>query len=262
MIIDTHVHLDHEKYREDFSEILERAFQNGVRQFIIPGADPDDLGRAVSLAESHESIFFAVGVHPYERTKFSQEILERYVSHPRCIAIGECGLDYYRLPEEKEAVAVEKQEQQRVFREQIRFAKAHQLPLIVHIRDASQDSLEILLEEEAGEVGGVLHCYNADEQLLALTQQGFYYGIGGVLTFKNAKKLPQVLEKIPLDRLIVETDGPYLTPHPHRGKRNEPSYLPFILEKMAQIRALSPEEIEEAAFRNSQALFKALPQVS
>ena len=182
--------------------------------------------------------------------------MEKYVNHPKCIAIGECGLDYFRLPEDE----IEKQEnikkQKEVFIAQIEFAKKVKKPLIVHIREASNDSRQILVDYNAKEVGGVLHCYNASEHLLPLAEHNFYFGIGGVLTFKNAKKLIEVLPKIPKDKLLIETDAPYLTPHPHRGERNEPYYTVFVASKMAELLEISVEEIENITTSNAKKLFK------
>jgi TatD DNase family protein len=167
-------------------------------------------------------------------------------------------MDYFRLEGSDEEIIAEKQRQEEAFRTQIRMAKKVKKPLIVHIRDASHDSKMILLSEEAGEVGGVLHCYNADEELLSLANDGFYFGIGGVLTFSNAKKLVNVLPKIPKEKLLIETDGPYLTPHPHRGQRNEPSYTKLVAQKMSDLLELSPEEIERITTCNAEILFEGL----
>jgi len=254
MIVDTHVHLDDPRYAEDLEEVLARSRAAGVNRWIIPGADPDTLPRAVELAESHEDIFFAVGVHPYDARRYDRGVLERHIGHEKCVGVGECGLDYYRLPEEEAAIAEEKRIQKEVFVDQIALAKEYDKPLIVHIREASRDSRE-LLEEHAGERGGVLHCYNADHQLLQLAERSFYYGIGGVLTFKNARKLVEVYPKIPRDRLLIETDGPYLTPHPHRGQRNEPAYCALIAQKMAELSGLSYEEITTVCRENTRRLF-------
>ena len=255
MIIDTHIHLEDSRYDEDLEDVLSRAKEGGVEAFIIPGADPLTLPKAVSLAEQYNAIYFAVGVHPYDMHSFNERDFEIYVKHPKCIAIGECGLDYFRLegsPEEKEA---EKNLQKEVFVKQISLAKMYKKPLIIHIRDASRDSKEILLEHNAGEVGGVLHCYNADEELLSLAENGFYFGIGGVITFKNAKKLVNVLPKIPTDKLLLETDGPYLTPTPHRGERNEPLYTTLVLEKVAQLLEKPVAEIASLTTKNARKLF-------
>jgi TatD DNase family protein len=258
MIIDTHVHLDDERYRDDFEEVMKRALEAGVDGFIIPGAHPSTLARAVELCEAHENIYFAVGVHPYDLEGMEGLDFDHYASHPKCVAIGECGMDYFRLEGSDEEKTVEKQRQEQAFREQIRIAKKVKKPLIVHIRDASHDSKMILLSEGAGEVGGVLHCYNADDELLSLAKEGFYFGIGGVLTFSNAKKLVNILPKIPKEKLLIETDGPYLTPHPHRGSRNEPSYTKLVAHKMSELLEISLEEIERLTTHNAQTLFAGL----
>ena len=255
MIIDTHIHLDDDRYDEDLDEVLNRARENGVERFVIPGADLKTLEKAVKIAQNNKDVYFAVGVHPYDMESFDESCFEKYVGHEKCVAIGECGLDYYRLegtPEEKEA---EKKRQKEVFVAQIELAKKYKKPLIVHIRDASRDSKEILLANNAKEVGGVLHCFNADEELLSLADEGFYFGIGGVLTFKNARKLVNVLPKIPHDKLVIETDGPYLTPTPHRGERNEPLYTTFVAQKMAELLELSLENIKSTTTQNALKLF-------
>lgn len=255
MIIDTHIHLDDERYREDFEEMIQRALSVGVKSFIIPGAHPSTLSRAVELCEEYENVYFAVGVHPYDLEGLEGLDFEHYAAHPKCVAIGECGMDYYRLDGSDEEKSAEKKRQEDAFRFQIRFAKKVKKPLIVHIRDASHDSKMILLSEGAGEVGGVLHCYNADDELLSLADENFYFGIGGVLTFSNAKKLVNVLPRIPTDKLLIETDGPYLTPHPHRGSRNEPAYTILVAQKMSDILNIPLEEIESLTTNNAERLF-------
>ncbi|HIP18003.1 MAG TPA: TatD family deoxyribonuclease [Sulfurovum sp.] len=254
MIIDTHCHLDDKRYNDDLDEVLKNAKEKGVEKFIIPGADPESLTRAVEISERYEDVYFAVGVHPYDAENYNKAYLETFVSHPKCIAIGECGLDYYRLPETKEEIEAEKKMQKEVFIDQILWAKALKKPLIVHIRESSADCLT-LLDEYAGEEGGVLHCYNADESLLKLADKNFYYGIGGVLTFKNARKLVNVYPKIPQDRLLIETDAPYLTPHPHRGQRNEPSYTTLVADKMSALSEISRDEMERCTTENALRLF-------
>lgn len=193
---------------------------------------------------------------------YEEETMNKYVNHPKCIAIGECGLDYYRLPEDEEEKIANIKKQKEVFIAQIEFAKRVKKPLIVHIRDASNDSRQILMDYNAKEVGGVLHCYNASEHLLPLAEHNFYFGIGGVLTFKNAKKLVEVLPKIPKDKLLIETDAPYLTPHPHRGERNEPYYTVFVSKKMSELLEISDEEIQKLTTKNAQKLFKEFSSLS
>jgi len=253
-MIDTHCHLDDTRYSEDLDAVIARAKERGIEKFIIPGADPKTLPRAAALAERYESVYFAVGVHPYDAANYRRDFLERFVTHEKCVAIGECGLDYYRLPEGDAAVAEEKERQKAVFTDQICWAKSLGKPLIVHIRDAGSDAMA-LLERYAGEAGGVLHCYNADSSLLALSSRNFYYGIGGVITFKNAKKLMNVYPKIPMERLLIETDAPYLTPHPYRGERNEPAYCREIAEKMSELSGISREALETLTTRNAATLF-------
>ena len=220
------------------------------------------MPQAVKLAEKYDEVFFAVGIHPYDIDKFDEVTMEKYVNHPKCIAIGECGLDYFRLPEDE----IEKQEnikkQKEVFIAQINFAKKVKKPLIVHIREASNDSKQILIDYNAKEVGGVLHCYNASEHLLPLAEHNFYFGIGGVLTFKNAKKLVEILPKIPKDKLLIETDAPYLTPHPHRGERNEPYYTVFVAQKMAELLQFDEDEIQKLTTNNAKRLFKEFSSLS
>jgi TatD DNase family protein len=164
-------------------------------------------------------------------------------------------LDYYRLPEDENEKIQNIKEQKEVLQAHIELAKKYKKPLIIHIRDASNDAKQILPENNAGEVGGVLHCFNADEQLLSLSNENFYFGIGGVLTFKNGKKLKNVLPKIPLEKLVVETDGPYLTPEPFRGKRNEPAYTKYVVEKMSELLEMSVDEIEGLTTENAKRLF-------
>jgi len=255
MIIDTHIHLDDERYLDDLDEVLNRAREGGVQRFIIPGADPKTLPRAIEIAQSHDDVYFSVGVHPYDMASFDSLDFEKYVHDPKCVAIGECGLDYFRLEGDDEAKELEKKRQKEVFTAHIKLAKRYKKPLIVHIRDASRDSKEILLANDASEVGGVLHCFNADDELLSLAKEGFYFGIGGVLTFKNAKKLVNVLPKIPQESLIIETDGPYLTPAPHRGKRNEPFYTTYVAQKMSEILEIELTSIKEITTQNALKLF-------
>lgn len=262
IIIDTHCHLDNQAFYEDADNVINNALNNGVKAFLIPGADFKDLPKAISLSEKYKEVFFAVGIHPYDIETYDEKVLEKYIQHPKCVAVGECGLDYYRLPENDEEKQKEKERQKEVFISQVEFAKKVKKPLIIHIRDASNDSREILEQYNAKEVGGVLHCYNASEHLLPLANHNFYFGIGGVLTFKNAKKLVEVLPKIPKDKLLIETDAPYLTPHPHRGKRNEPYYTVFVAEKMSEILEMTLEEVETVTTNNAKALFKGLSSIN
>jgi len=257
MIIDTHCHLDDERYFEDLDAVVERARNGGVEGILIPGADIEDLERAQAIAHTYEHVFFAAGIHPYHHTQYDEKILMEFLKDPKCIAVGECGLDYYRLPEDEGEKAQEISTQQAIFARHIRLAKSVNKPLIVHIREANDDSRRILLEEDAATVGGVLHCYNASKHLLDLANKGFYFGIGGVITFKNAKALVEVLPLLPREKLLLETDGPYLTPMPFRGERNEPLYTTLVAEKMADILKMSVTELHALTTNNAISLFKA-----
>lgn len=252
MIIDTHCHLDDTRYDDDIQSVIKNALDNKVDKIIIPGADINDLPKAAKIANSYENIYFAAGVHPYEIDGYDESVIRKFAKDPKCVAIGECGLDYFRLPDEN--IDEYKSKQKDIFISQIKLAIELNLPLIIHIRDANEDSLKILKEYEDKLVGGVLHCFNASPILLELSSK-FYYGIGGVLTFKNAKKLVEILPKIPLDRLLIETDAPYLTPEPHRGKRNEPAFTTFVADKMSDILGMSRDEIEGLTTQNASRLF-------
>ena len=227
MIIDTHCHLNDKSYDADLSQTLQNARNLGVAGFIIPGADINDLPKAAKIANQNEDVYFAVGVHPYDIAGFDERILRKFAADPKCVAVGECGLDYFRLPKDEG-------ERQR------------------------EDTFNILKEyADKLTAGAVLHCYNASPLLLELTKLGeFYFGIGGVLTFKNAKNLVQILPKIPLDRILIETDAPYLTPEPNRGKRNEPAFTIFVAKKIAEILSLSQREVCELTSGNAKRLFK------
>ncbi|QKF64451.1 TatD family hydrolase [Campylobacter corcagiensis] len=257
MIIDTHCHLDDKQFDADLDDVIKRARCSGVGNIIIPGADINDVKKARNIAYAYDDVFFAVGVHPYNLSDWDEDRLLEFADDPKCVAVGECGLDYFRLKEDfqsdEERIA-EKEMQKKVFISQIRLATKLKKPLIVHARDANQDVYDILKEHGKDLVGGVFHCFNASELLLDFEK--FYYGIGGVLTFKNAKNLVEILPKIPISKLLVETDAPYLAPTPNRGKRNEPSYTTLVVDKMSEILGFSVSEIESITTKNAKELFK------
>lgn len=257
MIIDTHCHLDDKSYNDDLESVIQNAINFGVEGFIIPGADAKDIDKIISISESYDSVFFALGVHPYDKDGFDKDMLLRYANHEKCVAIGECGLDYFRLPKDEDEKIAEKAEQKRVFLAQLDMAVSLKKLVILHIRDANEDCFNILKEYACKLTGAVMHCYNASPLLLELSKFGnFYFGIGGVLTFKNAKNLVEILPKIPLDRVVLETDSPYLTPEPHRGKRNEPAFTTFVAKKMSEILNISENEIANITTQNAKRLFK------
>ena len=253
--------MDNEQYYNDIEEVIKHAKDNNVKAFLIPGADFKDLPQAIKLAEKYDEIFFAIGIHPDEAEQYDEKIMEKYVNHPKCIAIGECGLDYFRLPDNQDEKEKIIKKQKEVFKAQIEFAKKVNKPLIIHVREATNDSREILIDNNAKEVGGVLHCFNASEHLLLLADHNFYFGIGGVLTFKNAKKLVEILPKIPKEKLIIETDCPYLTPHPFRGQRNEPFYTNLVADKISELLNLTRDEVEKLTTSNAKTLFKQFSKI-
>ncbi|MCI7711064.1 MAG: TatD family hydrolase [Helicobacter sp.] len=255
MMIDTHCHLDSQAYNADLDRVIADALHAGIKQIVIPGAFGGDLPKAREIAHRYQHIYFAAGIHPCELDSFSEDLLREFVRDEKCVAIGECGLDYFQLPES--GVKSYKNRQKELFIAQIELALEYKKPLIVHVREASNDAFEIL--KAYPELRGVLHCFNADRILLGL--QNFYYGIGGVCTFKNARRLVEVLPLVPKDRLLLETDAPYLTPHPHRGERNEPKYIPLIAEKIAEILSLSHKEIQTLSTQNAYALFTQIPPI-
>lgn len=248
-IIDTHCHLDDESFFDDLGEILRHSFENSIEKIIIPAANPKDLPRAVELCEAYEGLFFAVGVHPNESKSFDEGFLRKFITHKKCVGVGECGLDYYY-----ESTDYIKKIQKEAFIAQLELACEYKKPVIIHSREANEDTYEILKKYEQRLVGGVLHCFNASELLLNL-KENFHFGIGGVLTFKNAKELPLILPKIPLNRLVLETDAPYLSPQPFRGKRNEPIFTHFVATKMAEILRLDRNELIKICTANSKELF-------
>lgn len=250
-IIDTHCHLDDKAYNDDLNEVLANSFENNIDKIIIPAADIKDLPRAVALCERYENLYFAVGTHPHFCASYDEKPLRDFITHEKCVGVGECGLDYHYI---KADDMEEKARQERVFVAQLELAVEFKKPVIIHIREANAPSFKLLQSYTKNLVGGVLHCFNASEMLLDLKDK-FYFGIGGVVTFKNAKNLVQILPKIPQNRLLIETDAPYLTPEPFRGQRNEPILTHFVASKMAEILGVQRDELIKTCTQNSHDLF-------
>ena len=248
MIIDTHTHLDNEKFIDDVENVIKRAKEAGVEKFIIPAADPKDLQRAIELAEKYEDVYFGVGVHPIDIDKYNDNLLLKNINNPKCVAVGEIGLDYYWVKDE-----IQRKKQKELFIRQIEIAKEFQKPIIIHVREATKDTYDII--KKFDKIKGVFHCFNAAEQLLEFSDN-FYYGIGGVITFKNAKKLINIFPKIPKNRILIETDAPYLTPHPFRGKRNEPFYTTLVRDKISKLWGIDKKEVENITTENAKRLFE------
>ncbi|WP_461201931.1 TatD family hydrolase [Anoxybacillus sp. TBDG-1] len=252
MLFDTHAHLNATQFDEDVEQVIERARAEGVSHIVVVGFDRPTIDRAMELAGQYSFIYAAVGWHPVDAIHMTDEdliMIERLASHPKVVALGEMGLDYYWDQSPKEV-------QKEVFRKQIRLAKKVKLPIIIHNRDATADIVDILREEHAEEVGGVMHCFSGSiEVARQCMDMNFYISFGGPVTFKNAKKPKEVAKEIPLDRLLIETDCPYLTPHPFRGKRNEPGYVKYVAEAIAELKGLSFEEVAQKTSDNAKRLF-------
>lgn len=251
MLIDTHAHLDDPRFRLDRDQVIQNAFETGIEAIVNVGTDLKTSRASVALSERHDRIYAAVGCHPHDADAMSLDVLSQIAEltcGEKVVAIGETGLDFYRDRSPRDA-------QRWAFCDQIRLARTCQLPLIVHSRSADEETMRILREEGADEVGGVLHCFPGDMDLAReAILMDFYIGLGGTTTFKNSSSLT-VARKIPLARLLLETDCPYLAPMPHRGKRNEPAYVCFTAERIASERGISLDALAEATCENARRLF-------
>ncbi|MFC0274253.1 TatD family hydrolase [Metabacillus herbersteinensis] len=252
MLFDTHAHLNALQYEDDLQEVILRAQHEGVSKIVVVGFDRETIERAMDLIEEYSFIYAAIGWHPVDAIDMTDEDLawiKELASHPKVVAVGEMGLDYYWDKSPKEV-------QQEVFRKQIALAKELKLPIIIHNRDATADVVEILAEEGASEVGGIMHCFTGSLEVAEqCMKMNFYISFGGPVTFKNAKKPKEVAMEIPMDRLLIETDCPYLTPHPFRGKRNEPSYVKYVAEQLAELKGVTFDEIAQITSDNAHKLF-------
>ncbi|MFC4777171.1 TatD family hydrolase [Paenibacillus sp. GCM10023252] len=250
--MDTHTHLDSEKFDGEREEIIARATEAGISHLINIGFNRDTIPTTLELAEQYDFIYAAVGWHPVDSIDMKPEDLEwieQLCAHPKVVAIGEIGLDYHWDTSPKDV-------QQRVFREQIRLARKVKKPIVIHNRDAHEDVVRILREEHAEEVGGVMHCFSGSwETAKQCLDMNFYISFGGPLTFQNARVPKEVLGKVPLDRILIETDSPYMAPHPKRGKRNESSYVVLVAEAAAEILGKSLEEIAKITTENGKNCF-------
>lgn len=252
MLFDTHTHLNAEQYKEDMKEVIQRAKQEGISYMAVVGFDRPTISKAIEIAEKYSFIYAIVGWHPVDAIDMTEEDLlwiEQLASHPKVVALGEMGLDYYWDKSPKDI-------QKDVFRRQIRLAKKVKLPIVIHNRDATEDIVTILKEENASEVGGIMHCFSGSPEIAKeCIKMNFYISLGGPVTFKNAKKPKEVAKEVPLDKLLIETDCPYLTPHPYRGKRNEPAYVKLVAEEIAMIKGISLEELAKTTTENAKKLF-------
>ena len=253
MFIDSHCHLDFPELADRMPEVLENMRTHRVTHALCISVDLADFPRVLAIAGSAPHLYASAGVHPdYEQThEPSAEELVRLADHPRVIAIGETGLDYYRLEGDLEW-------QRERFRVHIRAAREASKPLVIHTRAAAADTLRIMREERAGEVGGVMHCFTESREVAeAAIELGFYISFSGIVTFKNAKSLQDVAQGVPLSRMLIETDSPYLAPVPFRGKTNEPAFVSHVASKIAELRGIAVDDVGRATTGNFFELFKS-----
>jgi len=253
MIFDTHAHYDDEAFNEDREELLNSLAVHGIETVVNIGASIQSTKNTLQLMKQYSFLYGAVGVHPSETGELNDSLMEwlkHVAKEPKVVAIGETGLDYYWNEPEREL-------QKHWFIRQLQLARELQLPVVVHSRDAAKDTLDIMQAEHAETIGGVLHCFSYGvEMARKYLDMGFWIGIGGVVTFQNGKKLKEVVEYIPLERIVLETDCPYLSPVPNRGKRNSSLNLPYVVEAISRIKAVTPEEVIAATNRNARALYR------
>ena len=256
VFFDTHAHLYDEKFADDLSETIARAAAAGVTRIVSMGDSMEASAQVVADAETHPALYAAVGIHPENAAPLTDEMRDRLLAwarHPKVVAIGEIGLDYYW-----EKDADRRLTQRELFAAQLHLARKAGLPVCIHDREAHGDTLRILQEEGQG-LSGVLHCYSGSlEMARELWKMGFYIGIDGPLTYKNAAKLPDIVREAPRDRLLIETDSPYLAPVPLRGKRNEPAYVVHVAAKIAEVRGESIEEVARYTTENALRLYPKL----
>lgn len=253
MLVDTHAHLNDEQFNEDRNVVIQRAKEAGIDTIINIGYNKETILSTLDLINQYDFIFGAIGWHPnhaHEMTDEDLDWIEKLTDHPKILAIGEIGLDYYWDFAPKEI-------QQMVFRKQIQMAKRVQLPIIIHDRDAHSDICTILKEEGAKEVGGIMHSFSGSlEMAKECIELGFYISFSGPVTFKNAKKPKETAKEIPLERILVETDSPYLTPEPFRGKRNESAYVRYVAQKIAELREMDFEKFQEITSENARRILR------
>jgi TatD DNase family protein len=251
MFIDSHCHLNFPGLAQDLDAVLANMRANEVTHALCVSVDLASFPQVLELAERHDNLYASVGVHPdYElEVEPTQAELVRLAQHPKVIAIGETGLDYYRLTGDLEW-------QRDRFRTHIRAAKESGKPLIIHTRSAAADTLRIMAEEDAGSIGGVMHCFTENLEVAnAAIELGFHISFSGILTFKNATIIKEVAQNIPLEKILIETDSPYLAPAPYRGKTNQPAYVKHVADEIARLRNITLEEVGLATTRNFNRLF-------
>ncbi|MCK5825734.1 MAG: YchF/TatD family DNA exonuclease [Desulfuromusa sp.] len=252
LLVDSHAHLDGKQFANDLDETIERATANGISHILTIGCDLESSESSIAVAEKYENIFAAVGIHPHDATEINEAALlklKAMLTHPKVVALGEIGLDYYRDRSPRNI-------QRNAFRQQIRLAKEVDKPIIVHDREAHEEVVQILRDEDSAAVGGVLHCFSGDLKMAKqCLELGFYLSFTGTITYPKNEAVREIIKEIPIDRMLVETDCPYLSPQKFRGKRNEPAYVRYTAEKMAEIKGLTIEDVARVTSRNCHDLF-------
>ncbi|MDE6985344.1 MAG: TatD family hydrolase [Lachnospiraceae bacterium] len=253
MIFETHAHYDNEAFDADRDALLASLPANGIGSVVNAGASLNSTAASIRLAETYPFVYASAGVHPSESAELNEENfaqLREQCRHRKVVAVGEIGLDYYWDEPEPETQKI-------WFARQLELAREMQKPVIIHSRDAAKDTYDILAAHGADEIGGVIHCFSySPEMALEYVKLGFYIGVGGVVTFKNGKKLKDVVKAVPLERILLETDSPYLSPEPNRGKRNSSLNLLYIAQEIAQIKGVSPEEVVAVTHRNARQMYR------
>ena len=253
MIIDSHSHLEMPDFRKDLEEVIQRAKASDVGTIFTVGTEARDWRKALEIAHSDPSIYAILGVHPHNAKQINHETystLAKLCRDEKVKAYGEIGLDFFRNLSPRDV-------QLKRFREQIRLARQLGLPIVVHDREAHQETLEVLKSEKAEECGGIIHCFSGDYEMAKVCMNmGFYISVPGSITFKNAESLREIVKKIPLESLLVETDAPFLTPEPFRGKRNEPSYVRYTVQKVAEIKKVSFDKVAEVTTENALRVYR------
>lgn len=252
MIFDTHAHMDDSWFDDDRRELLESMKDNGVETIVNIAADTKSLKSTIQLVDEYDFVFGALGIHPDEVGDLNEEIykwIEENLSHPKIVAVGEIGMDYHREHD--------KNMQREAFERQMDIARRHDIPIVVHSRDAANDTYEIMKANNAQEIGGVIHCFSYEKEMARqFLDMNYYIGVGGVVTFKNGRKLKEVVEYTPLDRIVLETDAPYLAPTPFRGQRNDSTYIKYVAEEIARIKNISFDEVVETTKQNALKMYK------
>ena len=253
MIFDTHAHYDDEAFDEDRDRVLMGLKEAGVGTVLNVGASMASSESTLALTEQYPFVYGSAGVHPSETAELDEEKFQRLceiLKNPKIRAVGEIGLDYYWEEPEHEI-------QKKWFLRQLELARQMQLPVIIHSRDAAKDTLDMMKEARAGEIGGVIHCFSYGTEIAReYLNMGFFLGIGGVLTFKNAKKLKEVAAYAPIEQIVLETDCPYMAPTPHRGTRNTSANLPYVVNALAEIKGILPEQVIEITEQNARRLYR------